>query len=181
MSYYDELRQTVINVMPVYKDYPRPGINYLNTIDICTNSRAFRNSLEFFYTLGASLDVDHIVACESRGFIWASPVAHRLGIPLYIARKKNNIPGDVVSTTYETDQGTETLELRNQPIKNGNVMVIDDVLATGRTAAAVCELVHKLGMDYGNITVACLINISQLNGIARLRTLGVQVDTLIDI
>ena len=169
------------NALPVYKDWPKPGINYLNTVDLCNDPLAFRTSVEWFYQLAATTDKDYIFAADARGFIWASPVAYRLGIPLYTIRKKGKMPGDLYSIDYELEYGTDTLELRKFKINAGSVLIVDDVLATGGTAEAMCKLVHQLGVPYANMTVACIINISFLPGKQKLRDLGVNVRTIIDV
>ena len=176
----DDPRQTVINAMPVYKDWPKEGINYLNTVDICRNPKAFRESLEFYYQIAASRDVEHIVAADARGFIWGSPTAWRLGVPLHVVRKKGKMPGELISREYELEYGTDTLEMRKVDMQ-GSVLVVDDVLATGGTAIAIVELLHELGVPYNAITVACLVNITFLNGKHKLRDMGVDVETLINV
>ena len=180
MSRNDHLVEIVSNAMPVYKDWPKPGINYLNTVDICTNPIAFRSSIEFYYEIGASRDVDHVFAADARGFIWGSPVAYRLGIPLHVVRKKGKMPGDLLSKDYELEYGTDTLEVRNTPLNQGTALIVDDVLATGGTALAICDLVHQLGIAYENMYVACLVNIDFLGGKQKLKDLGVHVETLIN-
>jgi len=173
--------QVIRDALPVYKDWPKPGINYLNTVDVCTNPVAFRESVKFFYEKAAIRDVDYVFAADARGFIWASPVARDLGIPLHVIRKKGKMPGELLSRDYELEYGTDTLELRKFDYKNGSVMIVDDVLATGGTAEAMCKLVHELGIPYSNILVACLLNISFLPGRRKLLDLGVQVETLIEV
>ena len=180
MSRNDHLVEIVSNAMPVYKDWPKPNINYLNTVDICTNPIAFRSSIEFYYEIGASRDVDHVFAADARGFIWGSPVAYRLGIPLHVVRKKGKMPGDLLSKDYELEYGTDTLEVRNTPLNQGTALIVDDVLATGGTALAICDLVHQLGIAYENMYVACLVNIDFLGGKQKLKDLGVHVETLIN-
>ena len=177
----DDIQKQVKDAMPVYKDWPKPGINYLNTVDICRNPVAFRNSIEYFYTVAATRDADHVFAADARGFIWGSPVAYRLGIPLHVIRKKNKMPGDLLSEDYELEYGTDTLQLRNVPIQSHNVILVDDVLATGGTAIAMCNLVHKLGVNYQSMAFVSLINISFLPGKNRLREMGVSVYSLIDV
>ena len=176
-----ERAKLVRDAMPVYKDWPKQGINYLNTVDICRSPLAFRASLDFFYECACVADVDHIFAADARGFIWASPIAARIGVPLYTVRKKGKMPGNLISREYELEYGTDILEVRNEPVQNGSVLVVDDVLATGGTAEAICKLVHELGVPYGNITVACIIDITFLPGKVKLKNLGVNVETLIDV
>lgn len=173
--------KTIRSALPVYKDWPKTGINYLNTVDICNNIMAFRASIDWYYDIAAVKDIDYIFAADARGFIWASPVAYKLGVPLYTVRKKGKMPGELLSRNYELEYGTDTLELRKWEYKQGSVFIVDDVLATGGTAEAICKLVHELGVPYTSMTVACLINISFLPGKTKLQDLGVSVRTLIDV
>jgi adenine phosphoribosyltransferase len=177
-----ESRESIIRAaMPVYKDWPKPGINYLNTVDICADPRAFRASVNWYFDIAAVRDVDYIFAADARGFIWGAPIAERLGVPLHVVRKKGKMPGELISREYELEYGTDILELRKWEYKRGTVLIVDDVLATGGTAEAICKLIHELGVPYGAMTVACLINISFLPGKEKLRNLGVNVETLINV
>lgn len=175
------VEQVIRNALPVYKDWPKAGINYLNTVDICRNPRAFRASVDWFFDIANTHDVDQIFAADARGFIWGSPVAYKLGLPLHVVRKKGKMPGELLSRTYELEYGTDTLEIRKVDINKGNVLIVDDVLATGGTAEAICHLVHELGIPYNAMTVACLVNIKFLPGEERLRKLGVNVKTLVNV
>jgi adenine phosphoribosyltransferase len=174
-------KELIFSALPIYHDWPKKGINYLNTVDICTNTIAFHESIEWYYNIAATNDVDYIFAADARGFIWGSIVAYKLGIPLHVVRKKGKLPGDLISREYELEYGTDTLELRKFTYKAGSVLVVDDVLATGGTAEAICKLIHELDIPYKNITVACLLNISFLPGKQKLRSLGVNIETLIDV
>ena len=174
-------KQIILDALPVYRNWPKDGINYLNTVDVCANPIAFRESVEYFYNVAAVYDVDYLFAADARGFIWGSPVAYRLGIPLHVVRKKGKMPGELISREYELEYGTDTLELRKFTYKAGSVLIVDDVLATGGTAEAICKLVHELGVSYNSMTVTCLLNISFLPGKQKLRELGVNVETLIDV
>lgn len=173
--------ERIKNALPVYKDWPKTGVNYLNTVDICTNPLAFKESIQFFCDIAAARDIDYIFAADARGFIWASPVSDRFSIPLHVVRKKGKMPGELISREYELEYGTDILELRKFNYKAGTVLIIDDVLATGGTAEAICKLVHELGVAYTSMTVACLLNISFLPGKQKLLSLGVNVETLIDV
>ena len=175
------LEKSIREALPIYKDWPKAGINYLNTVDLCRNPKAFRDSVEFFYDTACIRDVDYIFAADARGFIWASPVAFRLGVPLHVVRKKGKMPGDLVSREYQLEYGTDTLELQRFKYTNGSVLIIDDVLATGGTAEAICHLLHECGVAYGNMTVACLLDITFLPGKVKLKNLGVNVETLVDV
>ena len=174
-------KNLILSALPTYHNWPKEGINYLNTVDLCTSPTAFRESTDWYYNIGAIYDVDYIFAADARGFIWASPVAYKLGVPLHTVRKKGKMPGDLLSREYELEYGTDVLELRKWEYKQGSVLIIDDVLATGGTAEAICKLVHELGVPYCGMTVACLIDITFLPGKIKLKNLGVNVETLIDV
>jgi len=173
--------ELVRNALPVHKDWPKPGVNYLNTVDLCTDPRAFRASLNWYYDIGAVHDVDYIFAADARGFLWAASIAERLGVPLHVVRKKGKMPGELISREYQLEYGTDVLELRKWKYERGTVLIIDDVLATGGTAEAICKLVYELGVPYNKMTVACLVNITFLHGKKLLQDLGVSVHTLIDV
>lgn len=173
--------QIIRDALPVYKDWPKQGVNYLNTVDLCANPKAFRESVEFYFDVGAVADVDLILAADARGFIWGSPVALRLGIPLHVVRKKGKMPGNLIGREYQLEYGTDVLELRKFEYKVGTVMIVDDVLATGGTAEAICKLAHDLGIAYSSMYVTCLINITFLEGAKKLNELGVNVRTMIDV
>jgi adenine phosphoribosyltransferase len=164
-----EYRNSIRDALPIYKDWPKEGINYLNTVDLCSNPKAFRDSVEFYYEVACERDVDYVF------------VAYRLGVPLHGVRKKGKMPGDLVSREYVLEYGTDILELQRFKYKAGGVLIVDDVLATGGTAEAICKLVHECGVPFGNMTVACLLDITFLPGKVKLRNLGVNVETLIDV
>ena len=176
-----QLEKIVRDAMPVYKDWPKEGINYLNTVDICRDPIAFRASTDFFFDVAASRDVDYVFAADARGFLWGSVVAYRLGLPLHVIRKKGKMPGELLSREYQLEYGTDILEIKKVDLKQHNVIIIDDVLATGGTAIAMCELVHELGIPYKLMTLAAVVDITFLPGRQKLQDLGVTVETLIDV
>lgn len=175
-----EVEKIIKDALPVYKDWPKTGVNYLNTVDICRDPVAFRTSIDWYYDIATANDVDHIFAADARGFIWGSVLAYRLGLPLHVVRKKGKMPGELLSREYELEYGTDTLEVRKVDIK-GNVLIVDDVLATGGTAEAICHLVHELGVPYNSMTVACLVDITFLCGRSKLEKLGTKVGTLVKV
>jgi adenine phosphoribosyltransferase len=176
-----ELEKIVRDSMPIYKDWPKEGVDYLNTVDICRDPVAFRASTDFFFDVAATQDVDHIFAADARGFIWGSVTAYRMGLPLHVIRKKGKMPGELISREYQLEYGTDILEIKKVDVIPNNVIIIDDVLATGGTAIAMCELVHELGIPYKAMTLAALVDITFLNGRQKLKDLGVTVETLINV
>ena len=177
----DKYEQLVRASMPVYKDWHKEGIDYLNTVDICKDPVAFRASTDFFFDVAAVRDVDYIFAADARGFIWGSVTAYRLGLPLHVIRKKGKMPGELLSREYQLEYGTDTLEISKVDLNQRSVIIIDDVLATGGTAVAMCELVHELGIPYSSMTLAAIVDITFLPGRQKLKDLGVNVETLINV
>lgn len=175
------IEKLVRDSMPVFYDWPKQGVNYLNTVDICTDPIAFRASSDFFFNVAAKHDPNHVFAADARGFIWGGILAYRLGIPLRVIRKKGKMPGQLISREYDLEYGKDTLELRKINITPNKVMIIDDVLATGGTAVAMCELVHDLGVPYNCMVFGTIVNITFLPGKQKLENLGVTVEKLIDV
>lgn len=178
MKKYEQL---VRDAMPVYKDWPKEGINYLNTVDICRDPTAFRASADFFFDVAAVHDVNQVFAADARGFLWGSITAYRMGLPLHVIRKKGKMPGELLSREYQLEYGTDILEIKKVDLTPNNVIIIDDVLATGGTAIAMCELVHELGVPYSAMILAAVVDITFLPGRQKLKELGVTVETLIDV
>jgi len=177
----EQYAKVVKDAMPVYKDWPTVGVNYLNTVDICRDPVAFRASNDFFFNIAATYDVNHVFAADARGFIWGSNVAYRMGLPLHVIRKKGKMPGELLSREYQLEYGTDILEIKKVNLIPGNVIIVDDVLATGGTAVAMCELVHELGIPYQCMILSTIVDITFLPGRKKLEKLGVTVETLIDV
>jgi len=178
----NNLSNYVKDNLNVYKDWPKPGINYLNTVDICRNPDLFWSTVVWYNRIVDSTTTRTLFAADARGFLWASPVAFKNQIPLHVVRKKGKMPGDLVSREYQLEYGTDVLEIAKIKKPVGTVMIIDDVLATGGTAEAICKLLHEgIGIDYKDMIVAVLLNLTFLPGEKTLNNLGVQVVNLIDV
>lgn len=166
----------------IYKDWPKPGVNYLNTVDICRNPDLFWHTVQWYYSVADSMDARAIFAADARGFLWAAPVAYKRQTALHVVRKKGKMPGDLASREYELEYGTDTLEVAKITKPVGSVLIIDDVLATGGTAEAICKLLNEgLGIEYKDMVVSVLLNIKFLPGEKKINDLGVQVVNLIDV
>ena len=160
----EHLKSSIRNI----PDYPKPGIQFKDIAPILQDPELFGNVIDIFHDKYKSEKIDVILGIESRGFIFAAPLALKLGCSLTIARKPGKLPYETVSAEYSLEYGVDTLELHTDAIKPGErVVIIDDLLATGGTANAAGELVIKLK---GNILCfAFLINLIELNGIEVLR------------
>jgi adenine phosphoribosyltransferase len=149
-------------------DFPQPGIVFKDLTPLLADVEAFAATIDAFVTHARGLGpVDAVVGIEARGFIFGSAVAHGLGAAFVPVRKPGKLPWKTVSETYELEYGTDALEVHEDAFAEGaNVYVIDDVLATGGTAAATCRLVGRLGGKVAGI--GFVVELGFLDGRARL-------------
>ena len=127
-------------------DFPKPGILFYDITSILTNPEAFKYCLEQMYEMYKDSGINAIAAVESRGFIFAGSLAEKMGLPLILIRKKGKLPGDTYSCSYALEYGTASIEVHKEDIKKGqNILVIDDLIATGGTLAAAKNLIEQGG------------------------------------
>jgi adenine phosphoribosyltransferase len=148
-------------------DFPDPGITFRDITPLLGNADAFRRAIDELAGRFADDEVDRVVGVEARGFILAAPVAYRLGASFVPVRKPGKLPWAVVREQYKLEYGSDRLEIHRDAIHpDERILVVDDVLATGGTAAATCRLVEALG---GSIVgLGILIELSELGGRAAL-------------
>ena len=139
----DNSIDSIKSAIPIYDDWPKPGIQYMNTVELCSNPRAFYDSITWFAGQGRSILAKDIFAADARGFIWGSALASEIQAPLYLARKPGKLPGNVVTKEYNTEYSTASLSMLKDSNIFGNVMIVDDILATGGTLNAVGELLTE--------------------------------------
>ena len=138
-----ELIKETIRDIP---DFPKPGIIFKDITPLLANAEAFRASIELFAEHYRDKNIHGIVAVESRGFLFGGALAMELGIPMLIVRKPGKLPADTESIEYELEYGTDKLEIHKDAITEGQrLVVLDDLLATGGTAAATVQLVKNQG------------------------------------
>ena len=144
-------------------DYPKKGILFIDITTLIKDNSAFRYSIDEIVNLIKNQDFNKIVAVESRGFIFAAPVAYELSKSLILVRKKNKLPADTYSQEFELEYGKSTIEIHKDSIeKNEKVIIVDDLIATGGTAKAAAKLVEKSG---GKIeSFIFIINLFDLGG-----------------
>jgi adenine phosphoribosyltransferase len=148
-------------------DYPRPGIMFKDITPLLGQPESFRLACDAMARRFAGAGVTHVAAIESRGFIFGSPIAVNLKAGVVPIRKKGKLPYDSEFEEYELEYGTDALEMHVDALPSGSrVLIVDDVLATGGTAAAACRLVERL---QGTV-VGCsfLIRLAFLEGLKRL-------------
>ncbi len=144
-------------------DFPKPGIVFKDITPVLADESAFSSIIDTIVVHFGRGNVDKVVGIEARGFIIASPVAYHFGAGFVPVRKKGKLPWETESAEYELEYGTETLEIHKDAFQPGErVLIVDDVLATGGTAAATAGLVEGLG---GKVCgIACVIELAFLNG-----------------
>ncbi|RME00793.1 MAG: adenine phosphoribosyltransferase [Calditrichaeota bacterium] len=148
-------------------DFPKKGIGFKDITTLLKDAAAFKKSLDEMQKQFPD-QVDIVVGIESRGFIFGSALAERYGAGFVPARKPGKLPAEVVREEYELEYGTDQLEMHRDAIQPGQkVLIVDDLLATGGTAAATARLVEKLGGEIRGILF--LIELSFLNGRDKLR------------
>lgn len=148
-------------------DFPKKGILFKDITTLLKDARAFRQSIDDLTALLRGYSPAVVIGMESRGFIFAAPIAYQLGAGFVPVRKLGKLPGEVISTEYDLEYGTNTLELHADAISPGDrVLVVDDLLATGGTVSATIELVERLQGQV--VAVAFLVELTELNGRARL-------------
>jgi len=138
----DHLRK-LIRVVP---DFPKAGINFYDITTLLQNAEGLKNTIEALYGLIENEKVDTVIGVESRGFIFATPLAVRLNAGFVPVRKPKKLPFETVSVSYDLEYGQDTLEMHRDAVGEGHrVLIVDDLLATGGTARAVVDLVEGLG------------------------------------
>lgn len=129
-------------------DFPKPGIIFKDITPVLSDASLFIRVTDGMASGAAALNISHVVAVESRGFIFAAPVAQALRVPLIPVRKPGKLPHRLVREEYALEYGTDALEMHEDALGVGaRVLVVDDVLATGGTAAATARLVERLGAE----------------------------------
>src|SRR5918993_1068793 len=149
-------------------DFPKPGILFYDITTLMKNAQGLRSVIDAFAARFADQKIDVVVGIEARGYFFAPAIALALGTGFVPVRKPKKLPCEVEFWEYELEYGTDRLEIHRDAIEPGqNVLIVDDVLATGGTAAAVARLVEKLG---GHIAgYGFVIELDFLNGREKLK------------
>ncbi len=127
-------------------DFPKPGILFYDITGVLVNPEALKFVIDQMVEKYKNQKIDAVAGVESRGFVFAAPFAERLGIPLILIRKKGKLPGDTYQCSYSLEYGTATIEVHKSDVKKGqNILVVDDLIATGGTLAASKNLIEQGG------------------------------------
>lgn len=168
-----ELLKGLIRDVP---DFPNPGVVFKDITPLLADPTAFRMVVHAIAGHHDKGSVDKVCGIEARGFILAAPVAFESGAGFVPIRKMGKLPGSTLAQSYSLEYGSETIEMHEDALSVGErVLIVDDVLATGGTAAAAATLVEGLGAEV--VGIACVLELTALGG--RARTSGWDLNCLI--
>ena len=163
-------------------DYPKPGIQFRDITTLLGNPLAYAAAVDAlaapYAAAPAAARIAKVAGIEARGFILGGAVAHRLGAGFVPVRKKGKLPHETVRVAYALEYGTDEIEVHRDAVTPGErVLLIDDLIATGGTALAALELLRAIGAEV--VAAAFVIDLPDLGGAARLRAMGLPVQTLV--
>lgn len=160
-------------------NYPKEGIIFRDITTLLEVPAAFKATVDLIVEQYRDKGITKVLGTESRGFIFGAPVALALDLPFELVRKPKKLPRETISQSYQLEYGQDTLEMHIDAISEGdNVLIIDDLLATGGTVEATVKLVQRLGGVVKH--AAFVINLPELGGEKRLNNLGVDCYTLVN-
>lgn len=160
-------------------DYPKPGILFRDVTSLMEDPSAYRATMQVLLEKYRGKGITKVIGTEARGFLFGAPLALELGVGFVPVRKPGKLPREVIGEDYELEYGQDTLEIHIDAIVEGdNVLLVDDLLATGGTIEATTKLVRRLG---GVVEEAAfVINLPELGGEDRLKGIGLNVYSICD-
>jgi len=163
MNHHDELKKLIREV----PNFPKPGILFYDITTLLKNGPGFHQVIDHLKGHYQGAKVDAVIGIEARGFIFAPALAYALGAGFVPVRKPKKLPSESVSVSYQLEYGSDSLEMHKDAIVSGHrVLIVDDLLATGGTAAAVTKLVEKIGGKVAGL--GFVVELTFLNGRGKL-------------
>ena len=168
-----DIRKTVRTI----PDYPKPGIMFRDITTLLGNPRAFRRAVDELVQPYAGVRIDKVAGIEARGFILGGAVAHQLSTGFVPVRKKGKLPWETVSQEYALEYGVDAIEIHKDAVEPGDqVLLIDDLIATGGTAEGAIKLIERMGARI--VGCSFIIDLPELGGADKLRAMGKTVHAL---
>lgn len=169
--------KTVKDYIRTIVDFPHEGIMFRDVTTLFADPRGFRMAIDQMLHPYAGMQIDKVVGLEARGFILGGAIAHQLTVGFVPIRKKGKLPGAVISEAYTLEYGEAVMEIHDDAIKAGErILVVDDLLATGGTAAAGIKLIERLGGEI--VSSSFIIDLPELGGRKVLEDMGMDVQVL---
>jgi adenine phosphoribosyltransferase len=154
-------------------DFPKPGIVYRDITTLLQNSDGLSYVIDHFSDVFSDQKIDYVIGIESRGFIFGAPIAYKLGAGFVPVRKAGKLPAETHSVEYELEYGLDTLEIHQDALQpESRILIVDDLIATGGTAAATAELINELSCEL--IGFAFIIELLALKGRTKLPNVPIQ-------
>jgi len=171
-----ELVKSKIRTIP---DWPKKGIMFRDITTLLKDKEGLQRTVKLFVEKYKDKGIEAVAGIESRGFILGSILAHELGVGLVLIRKKGKLPGETIGEEYQLEYGTDTLEIHKDVLQAGEkVLVVDDLIATGGTLLAACNLLKKVGAEI--VSCAAIIDLPDLKGSQKVRDAGYDVFSLVE-
>ena len=159
-------------------DFPKKGIQFLDITTGIKDAETLNKMIDFLYDIYKDRKIDYVAGIESRGFIFGAPLAYKLNAGFVPIRKPNKLPAETIQESYELEYGTDSIEIHADAVEPGsNVLIIDDLLATGGTACAACNLIKKVGANVDS--AAFIIELTPLKGAEKIEKSGVEVISML--
>ncbi len=159
------------------QDFPKPGILFYDITSILMTPEAFDYCIQAMISRYSGRALTAVAAVESRGFLFAAPFAHRMGLPIILVRKKGKLPGETYQRTFTLEYGEDTIEVHRADLRRGmRILVVDDLIATGGTLRAACDLMESAGAHVEGIFSVIGLPFLKYESVLK----GYEVTTLID-
>ena len=160
-------------------DWPKKGIQFKDVTTLAKDPEAFKESCDLIIKKYKKKGIDKVAAIEARGYVWGGVIAYQLNAGFILIRKPSKLPANTISETYQLEYGTDTIEMHEDAVEKGEkVLVFDDLLATGGTAKAACNLIEKAGGTVSGIAFVIELT-GSLHGRDKLK--GYDIMSLVDI
>ena len=156
--------------------WPEPHVVFRDICSLLEDRKVFKQLIDLFVERYQDIEIDAIVGIDARGFIIGSPVAYLLDVGFIPIRKKGKLPGETISEAYELEYGKAEVEVQTAWLKEGhNIVLVDDLIATGGTMVAALNLLQRIGVDV--LESSAIIDLPELGGSKKITDMGVKVHT----